>query len=137
MRLPALQFLRYAGVGAIGTAAHYATLITFVQTGLARPLLATSAGFALGAGVNYALNYRYTFGSDQPHLAALPRFLAVASCGAGLNYAIVWIGLHALGWHYLVAQVAATATVLSWTYSVNRLWTFRRRTATGEPRMPQ
>lgn len=118
------QFLRFASIGAIATAVHYALLITLVRSGAATPPIATTVGFSLGALVNYLLNYRYTFESDKPHLDALPKFITTALCGAALNYLVVRAGI-ALGQHYLIAQLGATALVLLWNFWVNRLWTFR------------
>jgi putative flippase GtrA len=127
-RLPR-QFLLFATVGAAGTGAHYSVLIALVQTQLAGPKAATTAGFVVGALVNYILNYCFTFKSDKRHSEALPKFLAVAASGAVLNYAIMWLGVEALHIHYLAAQLTATALILVWTYSINRVWTFAGRLA--------
>ena len=72
------QFLRYACVGAVGTAAHYTVLIALVQSAGAAPVAASTAGAIVGAFVNYALNHRFTFASGRAHRIALPRFLVVA-----------------------------------------------------------
>jgi putative flippase GtrA len=128
-RLIPRQFLLFAAIGAVGTAAHYAVLIALVHSQTAGPKAATSFGFAVGALVNYMLNYRFTFNSDKPHSDTLPKFLAVAASGAGLNYAVMWLGIEALHIHYLAAQIAATALILMWNYWVNRVWTFAGRLA--------
>jgi hypothetical protein len=67
-------FIRYAGVGAVGTAVHYGTLIALVQGLGANAVVASTAGFIVGAFVNYALNHQFTFASDRAHRVALPRF---------------------------------------------------------------
>jgi putative flippase GtrA len=126
------QFLLFAALGAVGTAAHYTVLIALVNTNVAEPKAATTAGFAVGALVNYILNYRFTFKSSQRHSETLPKFLAVAASGAALNYAVMWLGVETLHVHYLAAQIAATALVLVWNYSINRIWTFAGRLA-GTP----
>jgi putative flippase GtrA len=118
------QFIRYAGAGAIGTAAHYAILVALVQTGATGVVAATTAGAIVGAAINYALNHRVTFASDAPHARALPRFAAVATIGIALNALVVAIVLALVGPHYLVAQVVATFTVLASGYLANRAWTF-------------
>ena len=53
-------FLTFGLVGAVGTACHYATLISLVELLAVDPVVATSAGFMVGMVVNYALNYRYS-----------------------------------------------------------------------------
>lgn len=121
------QFVTFALIGLVGTAGHYAVLIGLVQSGIATPTVATTLGFAVGAVINYALNYRFTFASDRPHREALPRFLTVAATGAGLNYLVVRTGIDGFALHYMLAQVLATGLVLLWTFSINRLWTFNKQ----------
>lgn len=122
--LPATQFLRYAGAGAIGTGLHYAVLIALVQLTRAGPVLASTAGAVCGALVNYALNHRFTFASDKSHRRALPRFALVAAAGVALNALVMGAVLAVVGPHYLIAQVIATAAVLAAGFLANRAWTF-------------
>ena len=118
------QFVRYAGAGVIGTAAHYAVLVALVQGAGTAVVAASTAGAIAGAAVNYLLNHRFTFASRESHGRALPRFAVVAAAGIALN-ALVLAGMLALvGPHYLVAQVAATLAVLVAGYIANRAWTF-------------
>ncbi len=118
----AKQFMRYAGVGAIGTVGHYAVYIALVNLGLGVPS-SSAAGFVIGALINYWLNYHYTFKSEQPHRHAASKFFIVALVGLVLNTLIVFV-LHRLQWHYLLAQAMATLIVLVLNFAVNRHWTF-------------
>ena len=118
------QFIRYAGVGALGTAAHYAILIALVQALGTNVVAASTTGFVVGAFVNYALNHHFTFESDRAHRVALPRFLIVAGAGMLLNALLMAALLAILPLHYLVAQVVATAVVLVTGFLANRRWTF-------------
>lgn len=118
------EFIKFAGVGAIGTIFHYLTLISLVSLIAMDPVNATSYGFAVGAVINYYLNYIYTFKSRQPHLVALPKFLIVALIGAGINMAILYWGIILFSVHYLLIQLIATGTVLLWNYLINRTWTY-------------
>jgi putative flippase GtrA len=122
LRLP--QFIRYAGAGAIGTAAHYAVLVALVQGVQVGVVAASTAGAVTGAGINYFLNHRFTFGSQEPHGRALPRFATVAALGIVLNALVLAAVLAIFGPHYLVAQVAATLAVLVAGFLANRAWTF-------------
>jgi len=129
MRSPAAArslptFLRYAGVGAVGTGAHYAVLIALVQFADVRAVIASTAGAIVGAIVNYALNYRYTFASRRSHAAALPLFLAVAGAGVLLNALVLAAMLALTPAHYLVCQLVATCAVLVAGFAANRKWTF-------------
>jgi putative flippase GtrA len=122
--MPAIarQFLGYAGVGAIGTAGHYAVYIALVNVGIG-VTGSSVAGFIVGALINYGLNYRYTFKSDQPHRRAMSKFFSVALVGLLLNTLIVF-ALDRLRWHFLLAQMVATLIVLVWNFAANRHWTF-------------
>ena len=118
------QFVRYAGAGVIGTAAHYVVLVALVQGARAGVVTASTAGAIAGAGINYALNHRFTFASRESHARALPRFAAVAAAGILLNALVLAAVLALAGPHYLVAQVVATLAVLVAGYLANRAWTF-------------
>jgi len=118
------QFLKFAGVGAIGTSGHYLTLIILVQAVGISPVIASTGGFVVGALINYVLNYVYTFASDKGHAEAIVKFFAVAALGAGLNATIMYIGANIVHIHYLLAQIAATGIVVFITFLLNRLWTF-------------
>ena len=118
------QFIRYGGAGAIGTAAHFLTLVALVQFAGAGPVSASTAGAIVGAIVNYTLNYRFTFASRRAHHIALPRFGAIAAAGIVLNAAVLSAVLAYVRPHYLVAQIVATGAVLIAGFLANRKWTF-------------
>jgi putative flippase GtrA len=123
-RSGAAQFVDFAAVGAVGTAAHFATLILLVQSVGWPPALATAPGFLVGAAVNYSLNYHLTFQSRARHAAAMPRFLAIALASMLLNVATVWALVHWHSAHYLLGQVVATTLVLVLNFVANRALTF-------------
>lgn len=118
-------FLGFALVGAVGTAAHYAVLAALVEIWHVPVLVAVTAGFTVGAVVNYALSRHLVFDSGVAHVVALPRFLAIAAVGAFANFFVVgW--LMERGVYYLLAQLFATCGVLFWNFAANHFWTFRR-----------
>ncbi|HEB56200.1 MAG TPA: GtrA family protein [Gammaproteobacteria bacterium] len=118
------QFILFAMLGGVGTAGHYLTLILLVQlVGLAA-VWATTAGFMVGAVMNYFLNYHLTFRSDKAHSETMLKFFIVALVGAGLNMMVMFLGVNILSLFYLLVQVAASFVVLLWTFSANKLWTF-------------
>lgn len=117
------RFVKFAAVGGIATAIQYAVLILLVRACGMAPTPASSSGFVLSAGVNYVLNYRFTFQSDRPHGPAAAKFAALAVTGLLINAAIMRL-MTGTGVHYLIAQVCATAVVLFWNFIGNSLWTF-------------
>ncbi len=111
-------------IGAVGTGGHFLTLILLVELAGLSAVWATTAGFSVGALINYFLNYHLTFKSDKAHREAMLKFFMVALLGAGMNMLIVFIGVDMLVLHYLLVQLFASALVLLWNFSANKLWTF-------------
>lgn len=118
------RFLRFTIVGGFATAIQYAVLVMLVHQLAVNPVAASAYGFVISAFANYIVNYHYTFGSRQPHWAALTKFAVLAAVGLLLNSGIM-ATLVCVGTHYLLAQVVATITVLCWNFAGNSLWTFR------------
>jgi len=114
----------FAGIGAIGTSGHYATLIMLVQLMNVDPVLATTIGFTVGALINYVLNYRITFNSNKRHREALTKFLTVAGIGAAVNGSIMSMGVRIFDVNYMITQLFSTAIVLVFNFMANKYWTF-------------
>lgn len=123
------RLLRFALVGAVGTAAHYALLLALVEGAGVDPIAGSVAGFLLGALVNYTMNRTLVFRSDRAHAEALPRFLAIAGMGLCWNALLMYLFVDLVGVHYLIAQIVTTAILLGWHYVGNALWTFRKHPA--------
>jgi putative flippase GtrA len=119
----AKRFLRYAGVGAVATAVHYAVLVGLVEGPGLAPSFAAAIGAWIGAQVAFAGNAWFTFGGAPRTFGAWLRFQITAVVGAAISFAIVAAGVRA-GVHYLIAQVVATAVALFATYEINRRWSF-------------
>jgi putative flippase GtrA len=118
------QFFTFAGIGAIGTAWHYATLILLVQSIQTDPVIASTTGFIVGALINYILNYRITFNSNKRHRETSIKFFSVAVLGAVINGAIMSAGINMFDVHYLIIQVTASCIVLAFNFTANKYWTF-------------
>ena len=119
------RFIGFSGVGAVGTVAHYLLLVTLVQVAGTDPVIASIAGFVLGACINYVLSYYFVFRSAKRHIEAGTKFFMIAIVGASLNGILMKVAIHELGFHYLAGQVLATLLVLMWNFMANQLWTFK------------
>lgn len=119
------KFVKFTGVGAIGTLVHYGILILLVQSISLDAVLASTAGFLAGAFTNYLLNYHYTFSSNKLHRETITKFFAVSLAGMLLNAMIMSVCTDMFDLHYLLAQILATGLVLIWNFSANHAWTFR------------
>jgi putative flippase GtrA len=121
----ATQFLLFSAAGIFAAIGHYGTLIGLSELAAVDPVPASLAGFVVGGVISYLLNYRFTFRSTKQHREALAKFLVVAAMGFALNGLIMWGLTGPADLHYLPAQLIATSAVLVWTFSCNRVWTFR------------
>jgi len=117
------RLVRFALVSATATAIQYVVLIALVRGLDVWPTVASAIGFVLSAGLNYLLNYHFTFRSQRRHGPAALKFVALAGVGLGINSLLMQLLLEQ-GWHYLLAQVGATAVVFLWNFMGNNWWTF-------------
>lgn len=129
-------FSRYVGAGAIGTLSHLVALAVAVELAGLSPTLGTGLGAVFGAGVNYALNYHFTFVSTAAHVRTLPRYLGVAVFGMAVSMGVVRHLTMRFGTaHYLEAQLVATGLVLVLGFLLNRAWTFGSAASSGDAAM--
>ena len=122
------EFLKFANSGAIGTGAHYLVLWLLVDGAVLDPVVGSACGALVGAGVNYVLNYHWTFNSQLPHSRTLPRFFAIAMFSLVLNTLLMAMLMASGILHYLVAQIIATGICLTVNYLASRFWAFGNNT---------
>ncbi|MFT3728054.1 MAG: GtrA family protein [Terricaulis sp.] len=118
------QAVRFAVAGGVATAVHYAILYTMVEGVHAAPLLGSSIGFVFGVIVSFVLNRRFTFDAKPPLLSSFAKYALVYAVGFLLNGVILQT-LIGMGWHYFLAQAAATLIVLCWNFLGARYAVFR------------
>ncbi len=118
------QFLRFTLVGIASTTTTYAILIIGVECLRINAIAASGIGYALGATINYLLNYGYTFKNNQSHHIVIPKFLVVTAAGMFVNIATMHACMNSFGMHYMAAQLMAITAVLFLSFTANRLWTF-------------
>jgi len=123
-RAPWRRIGRYAVVGAVSTALHYALLAWLVEAHGWPAWAASGAGAVAGAQLAFAGNRWFTFADRGPVAPAWLRFQGTALLGALWGMAVVALGV-AAGAHYLLAQAVATLTALLLTFAINRQFTFR------------
>lgn len=124
------KFITFTGVGAIGTLAHYLTMIVLVHFFSTQPVIGSSAGALVGAGINYILNYTFTFQSNSDHRETLWKFMLIAAAGFTLNGLFMGVFTEMFDIYYILAQLFTTALVLVWNFLANHLWTFREQPQT-------
>lgn len=129
------RFLRFAIVGASGTVIDFA-ILTFLKQIAGLPTLpANTLSFSAGLINNFTWNRLWTYADarrTKPAWVQFGQFAIVSLIGVLISNTLVLlleaplgalIGAPALG--YMPAKVAATAVVMVWNFSANRLWTFQ------------
>lgn len=119
------QLGRYGIAGAIGTLAHYITIVLILFISTKDLLLASTIGAIIGALINYFANYFYTFKSNKLHTIAFIQFWLCAMTGWVVNFCILYLLTLGLNTHAIPAQLIATLHVFLLTFYINRRWTFQ------------
>jgi putative flippase GtrA len=118
------QFAIFVLVGGAATVVQYCALAVFVELAHAPETFASVLAYCCGAVISYTLNRRFTFQSKTDAKKTFAKFIIVVLTGLGFNTAIFAALVHA-GWHYFLAQCAATALVLIWNYAGSRFFAFK------------
>ena len=119
------QFIRFAAVGASGTAVQYLTLWIGVEFFGLPATMASGIGYLFGSAANYALNYFFTFESGKSHVEAAAKYYAVLGVGWCINTGLMAILTHQLAWNYWYAQILATGIGLLWNFAGCKWWAFK------------
>lgn len=120
-----MQFVLYVLAGGAATLVHYVVLIALVEMASFAATPAAIIGALCGALTGFMINHRLTFSGSKARLQrAMFRFMLTAAASAALNGTLVWMSIHWLDWHYLLAQMVATVLLLLLTYPINRCWSF-------------
>ncbi|HSY26332.1 MAG TPA: GtrA family protein [Burkholderiaceae bacterium] len=119
------QFIRFAAVGACGTAVQYGVLQVGTASFGIPAAVASGIGYACGSIVNYLLNYFFTFESDKSHAEAATKYFSLLGVGFCINTGLMAILVHQLGWNKWLAQFLTTGIGLVYNFAGSRLWAFK------------
>ncbi|MFR9648923.1 MAG: GtrA family protein [Rikenellaceae bacterium] len=87
--------------------------------------LANSVGFVLGATFNYIFNRRWTFLSNDPHIAIqYVKFMVIATIGLLLSNSMIYLFHERLRGNFYVSKLGAMTIVTAWNYFMNVYVTF-------------
>lgn len=121
------QFAEFAVVGAANAVldfAIYFVLTRYVPFWRGRYVGAASVSFCCAVLSSYLANNYWTFRQSRTDWRRAAKFFAVAAAGLGWNALIIWL-LTGLGGNDVIAKLTATAAVLAWNFTMQKLWTFR------------
>lgn len=119
--------LRFLIAGGLATALQYMTLALCVHMFHTSAALGSGIGYLLGSALNYAINYFFTFSSDQSHAKTAAKFYVMVAIGWALNTGSMALLADTLGWNNWVAQVLTTGLSLVSNFTISKLWVFRKK----------
>jgi putative flippase GtrA len=121
-----LQLLKFSLVGASGYVINLAVYVALLKGAGLHYLGAAVCSFAVAVANNYFWNRHWTFRGLRGHVYYQGlRFLVVSLIALGLNLALLR-GLVALDVGKIVAQAIAIILVTPFSFTANKLWSFRR-----------
>lgn len=125
-----LRHLRYATCGVLALCAYLGAGELLRRGGASQALLAWLP-FALAVGVQYLLQRQWVFCDHRHMLASLPRHLAMTGLGLAIN--VLTLNLLAGHVSLAVAQLAATAVIVTSNAMLAYGWVFASRGSLSAP----
>lgn len=120
------EFARFLAVGVLNTCTGLAVIYAAKWLAHWNDVLANLLGYAVGLGVSFTLNRRWTFGHTGERLPALARFTAATAVAYGANLLTVLFALHSLGLNSYLAQALGVPAYTLVAYLLSRYFVFRR-----------
>lgn len=126
----ALQALRFAATGGLGTVTNLVVFYFLVDVGGLAPLLGAVACFAVAVSQNYVLNELWTFATASGAGLSLRRYLkfvAASLLGLAVSASVLWGLLQLYPFPLaVIPQAIGIATGMVVNFTVSRLIVFRR-----------
>jgi putative flippase GtrA len=120
-----IQLVKFVIVGATGYVVNLAVYIALLKGADLHYLPAAACSFVVAVSNNYLWNRRWTFQNTRGHVYYQGmRFFLVSVIALGVNLALLR-GIVELGVGTIVAQAAAIVLVAPFSFSANKLWSFR------------
>ncbi len=119
------KVLRFAMVGGLVTALHFAIAIGIVEKVVNNPPLANGIAYTVATVFNYLLNATWTF-TCPLRKTNLVRFLAVSILALGMAAGLSWM-VDREGYHYLWGILAVAFVIPPATFLLHHAWTFAVR----------
>ncbi|TSI10710.1 GtrA family protein [Lysinibacillus sp. BW-2-10] len=119
-----IRFLKYSLVGCICTLIYFISVFLLVELFHQEPLLGTAIAFIVMTVFSFYLNKRFTFGSNFSSKKLL-RFFTVALVGFVLNFAIIFLIVNVMAFHYFIGELVTILIIPVINFILNNYWTFQ------------
>lgn len=119
-----IHLSKYAVVGLLGTALHFALLALAVELGDVDPVFASLAVFPPVVLLSYVLNRNWTFRSEKDHYVALPKYLVISLASLATNFFVMNTLVNVYGMWYIAAQVCSIGIIPIVNFLLKKYWAF-------------
>ena len=120
-----LRFIKFCLVGFSGMLVDFGVTWLLKEKIKINKYIANSCGFIIAASSNYVLNRRWTFNSQNEHIATeYLSFFTVSLIGLGINNLIILILSDKFKWNFYLSKIIAIGIVTLWNFGINYLFTF-------------
>lgn len=112
------QFLRHSIVGGTAFLIDYSLLIVLTEVAGIYYLWSATISFIISLIYNYRFSMRFVFKrrTDISRTREFMIFLVLSAIGLGMNNLILWIIVHHVSMHYLLAKLLATGIVTIYNF---------------------
>lgn len=121
----ASQIARFIVVGLVTAVIYYGFLVLAVELVGLGPVVASGICYVIAVVLNYLLHYHWTFTATAGHSVVINRYVLMLCGGFVLNSGVMYGGVSAMGWNYLLVQTAAIGLIASWNFILSSLWVFQ------------
>lgn len=122
-----LTFVKYTSVATVGLTCDMTTLFLLVQFGHLNVLLATAIAFMVAVVVNFNLHKYWTFRDHSHNLKKqFTAFFTISIMNFCLTLLFMFIFVDIVRLWYILAKLITATLVLIFSYTMNRLWTFKK-----------
>ncbi len=122
MRERLREVTKFVLTGGICFLVDYAVMVALKELLGVPVLIATAVGFSVSVGLNYILCVVWVFqGAEKDNKKTMLAFLATSLIGLLLNELFMWLFVHVLLIHYMVAKIISAFLVMVWNYLTKRL----------------
>ena len=103
---------------------HTGTVIVLVEIFNMDAAIATIPAFILALSLSYLANHSWTFEKSGGHSGYFPKFALAAIGGLIINWIIMYVIVHLVGWSYLMALGIVIVVLPLLSFTLNYKWIF-------------
>lgn len=117
-----MELVRFCVVGGLSFLVDYSLLYALTEWAGIYYLYSSAISFGVSVVFNYWLCVAYVFkGAGKQTARQATIFFVTGVMGLALNQLCMWFFVDAVGLHYMLAKIFATAIVTVWNYFTKRM----------------